>query len=381
MITAPITKENDRRWMKFAIALSEKSQGLSAENPNVGCVVIDAGGVLCGSGFTQSGGRPHAETVALLNAGDKARGGTLYVTLEPCSHYGKTSPCADAIIKAGLKRVVIGILDPDMRVNGSGIDLLQKAGIEVETGLLKEDVIKYIPSFLARNGFLNNFQQSSRVVRPYITAKVARSADGFVSKGLGKGGRISNHTSNAFVHDLRSRVDAVLISKQTAVIDDPLLSARVNGLELCTTRIVLDRELMISESSSLVKSCSTHPLIIVTQNKPFEKHWVYNVMHPDNIRLMVMGNKYNLDEIFKSLLLGQGIGHVLVEPGPRLLFSLLSMKFADEFIEIISQTKLRTGLSIKNTKQAVEFLPPSFYVLVKEFELVDDIIKIWKLQK
>ena len=147
------SKEHDKRWMKFAIALSEKSQGLSSENPNVGCVVVDTDGNLCGSGFTQPGGRPHAEIEALKDAGQKAKGGTLYVTLEPCSHYGQTPPCVKAIIQSGIKRVLIAIMDPDKRVNGAGIKQLKQAGLEVEVGLMRREAIKYIPSFLARNSF------------------------------------------------------------------------------------------------------------------------------------------------------------------------------------------------------------------------------------
>ncbi len=379
MIASKVVNQQDELWMKFAVALSEKSQGLTSENPNVGCAVIDANGFLCGSGFTQIGGRPHAETIALDNAGEKAMGGTLYVTLEPCSHYGKTPPCTDAIIQAGVKRVVIGSIDPDTRVNGLGIKLLKKAGVDVEIGLLQEDVKKSIPSFLARNSFFHKEENNSKSLRPFITVKIARSLDGFMSQAIGKGSQISNQVSASYVHDLRSRVDAVLISKQTVEIDNPLLTARINGLKLTTTRIVLDRELAISESKKLVKTSIEHPLIIVTENQPPEAHWVYNKKKYENIRLIVMGDKYNLVDIFK-VLIEQGIGHILVEPGPRLLESLISMKLADEFIEIISQKKLSTGLSIKNTKQTVEFSPPKFYLLDKQFNLVDDIVKIWKLQ-
>ena len=370
----------DKKWMKFAITLSQKSQGFTAENPNVGCVIVDVNGSICGSGFTEKGGRPHAETIAIENAGQKAAGGTLYVTLEPCSHYGKTPPCAEAIIKAGIKKVVIGQLDPDFRVNGSGIQFLKKAGLEVEVGLMQDEVRNYMPSFLARNGYFHNNQKSQKSDRPYITIKIAHSLDGFISEAKGKGGQISNKTSAAFVHDLRSRVDAVLISQRTALIDNPILTSRINGLKTYTTRIVLDRELQISESSMLVKTSGIHPLIIVTQNKPIETHWIYKKKTHKKISLMVMGSKYKLENIFRALL-NQGIGHVLVEPGPRLLASLLSMKSVDEFIEIISQKKLRSGLSIMNTEQTVEFLPPSFYMLSKQFNLVDDIVKIWKLQK
>ena len=380
MIISSCLEDLDKKWMKFAIILAQKSQGFTAENPGVGCVIVDADGLICGSGFTEQGGRPHAETIALESAGKKAAGGTLYVTLEPCSHFGKTPPCVEAILNAGIKKVVIGQLDPDFRVNGAGIDNLKRAGLEVEVGIMQDEVKNCMPSFLARNGYFQNNQQCQKSDRPYITIKIAHSLDGFISKARGQGGQISNETSAAFVHDLRSRVDAILVSQRTVLIDDPILTSRINGLEICTTRIVLDRELEISESSMLVKTSSIHPLILVTQNKPSETHWVYKNNTHKKISLIVMGGKYKLENIFR-VLLERGIGHILVEPGPRLLASLLSMKTADEFVEIISQKKLGSGLSIMNTERTVEFLPPSFYILFKQFYLVDDIVKIWKLQK
>ena len=371
-------KENDERWMKFALALSKKSQGFSSENPNVGCVVVDSNGELCGSGFTQPGGRPHAETEALKDAGKKARGGTLYVTLEPCFHYGQTPPCTKAIILADIKRVVIAMLDPDKRVNGAGIKQLEQAGLEVEVGLMKEDAIKYIPSFLARNSFSINGKNSINKKRPYITVKVAHSLDGFVSKGIGVGGKISNQVSAAFTHDLRSRVDATLISYQTAKIDNPLLNARINGLNYPTKRIVLDKNLALDKLSNLVKTSDIHPLVIVTKDKPKGKHWIHDKILNNQIRLLVMGKNYNLEAIFTALL-EEGFGHILVEPGPRLLKSLFSEKLVDEFFEIISKKKLIKGYSIGISEKAVDFTPPTSFVLVKQFNLANDIIKFWKV--
>ena len=371
------SKEHDKRWMKFAIALSEKSQGLSSENPNVGCVIVDSHGNLCGSGFTQPGGRPHAEIEALKDAGKKAKGGILYVTLEPCSHYGQTPPCVKAIIHAGIKRVLIAIMDPDKRVNGSGIKQLKQAGLEVEVGLMRREAIKYIPSFLARNSFFFDDKTSNKK-RPYITVKVARSLDGFVSKGIGLGGKISNQVSDAFTHDLRSRVDATLISYQTAQIDNPLLNARINGLEHPTKRIILDKNLALDKLSNLVKTSDIHPLIIVTKDKPKDKHWIHDKILNNQIRLLVMGKNYNLEAIFIALL-EQGFGHILVEPGPRLLKSLFSENLVDEFFEIISKKKLIKGYSIGISEKAVDFAPPTSFVLVKQFNLANDIIKFWKV--
>ena len=373
-----LSKEHDKRWMKFAIALSEKSQGLSSENPNVGCVVVDSDGNLCGSGFTQPGGRPHAEIEALKDAGKKAKGGILYVTLEPCSHYGQTPPCVKAIIHAGIKRVVIAIIDPDKRVNGSGINQLKQAGLEVEVGLMRGEAIKYIPSFLARNSFLLDDKTSNKKKRPYITVKVAHSLDGFVSKGIGLGGKISNQVSDTFTHDLRSRVDAILISYQTAQIDNPRLNARIDGLEHPTERIILDKNLALDKLSNLVKTSDIHPLTIVTKDKPKDKHWIHDKIVNNQIRLLIMEKNYNLEAIFNALL-EQGFGHILVEPGPRLLKSLFSEKLVNEFFEVISKKKLIKGYSIGVSAKAVEFTPPSSFVLVKQFNLGNDIIKFWKV--
>ncbi len=367
----------DTHWMRCCIALSEKAQGLTLENPNVGCVVIDADGNLCASGYTQPGGRPHAEQVALKKAGTKAKNATLYVTLEPCSHFGKTPPCAHAIIEAGIKRVVVGMIDPDTRVNGAGIELLTRAGVSVEINVLCDEVADSIHSFLARKILKFDGRKGVLNGTPYITVKIAHSLDGFVSKARGKGGQISNHVSSAYVHDLRSRVDAVLISQKTALVDDPRLTARIEGFTNTTTRIVLDRHFELSEKSLLVQTSNIHPLIIVCQNKPDSSHWFFQRRKKDDIQLLIMNENYSLKSIFEDLL-ERGYGHILVEAGPRLLETLLSGKLADEFIQIISNQIMEAGLSVVNTEQSVVFSPPPPYVLTKQFNFAEDIVKIWK---
>ena len=367
----------DTHWMRCCIALSEKTQGLTLENPNVGCVIIDADGNLCASGYTQPGGRPHAEQVALKKAGTKAKNATLYVTLEPCSHFGKTPPCSTAIIEAGIKRVVVGMIDPDARVNGTGIEMLKKAGVSTKINVLCEEVAESIHSFLARKILNLDGERDVLNGMPYITVKIAHSLDGFVSKARGKGGQISNHVSSAYVHDLRSRVDAVLISHKTALVDNPRLTARIEGFTTITTRIVLDRHFELLENSLLVQTSNIHPLIIVCQNKPDSEHWFFQRRYKDNIQLLIMNENYSLKAIFKALL-ERGLGHILVEAGPRLLESILSGKLADEFIQIISHKKMEVGLSVVNTELPVVFSPPPPYVTSKQFNLAEDIVKIWK---
>ena len=368
---------NDAHWMRCAIALGNKAQGLTSENPNVGCVIIDADGNLCASGYTQAGGRPHAEQVALEKAGTNANQATLYVTLEPCSHFGKTPPCARAIIKAGIKRVVVGIIDPDTRVNGQGIEQLRQAGICVEINVLGSEVADTMPSFLARKKLTLDGLEPDLNAMPHITVKIAHSLDGFVSKARGKGGQISNQVSSAYVHDLRSRVDAVLISQKTALVDNPRLTARIEGFKHTTTRIVLDKDFALSEKSLLVQTSDKHPIIIVCQNKPVLSHWFYQRQKEDKIQLLIINNNFTLETVFKALL-EYGLGHILVEAGPRLLESVLSANIADEFVQIISPRKMGAGLSVINTEQSVVFSPPPPYVVSKQFNLDEDIVKIWK---
>ncbi|GIS17058.1 MAG: hypothetical protein CM15mP117_24900 [Alphaproteobacteria bacterium] len=173
-------------------------------------------------------------------------------------------------------------------------------------------------------------------------------------------------------------MDATLISYQTAQIDNPLLNARINGLEHPTKRIILDKNLALDKLSNLVKTSDIHPLIIVTKDKPKDKHWIHDKIVNNQIRLLVMGKNYNLEAIFIALL-EQGFGHILVEPGPRLLKSLFSENLVDEFFEVISKKKLIKGYSIGISEKAVDFTPPSSFVLVKQFNLANDIIKFWKV--
>jgi diaminohydroxyphosphoribosylaminopyrimidine deaminase / 5-amino-6-(5-phosphoribosylamino)uracil reductase len=369
--------EADERWMRFALALSEKAQGFTAENPNVGCVIIDKNGNLCASGFTQKAGRPHAEQVALDKAGHKAINGTMYVTLEPCSHFGKTPPCATAIIESGISRVVIATIDPDKRVNGAGVDMLRLAELQVDTMLLQSEAEKLLSSFLARNAPMHHKTAESIKRKPFITAKIAHTIDGFVSPAKGIGGQISNQVSSAYVHDVRSRVDAVLISEKTARIDNPRLDARIDGINHPTTRIILDRNLLLSADSQLVKTANMHPLVLISAQQADDNHWLNHANSSQNIRLFVVDKSFSLEIIFE-MLLEEGFGHILIEPGPRLLNSLLSERLVDEFIEIISPTPLGSGLSINNSEETVAFLPPSPYVISNEFNLADDTLKIWK---
>jgi diaminohydroxyphosphoribosylaminopyrimidine deaminase/5-amino-6-(5-phosphoribosylamino)uracil reductase len=250
-------RDEDAGFMEEAIRLSHLHRGQTSTNPSVGCVIVrdDGNGpVIVGSAVTAIGGRPHAETQALTNAGDKAKGATAYVTLEPCSHHGKTPPCTDALIASGIGRVVISVLDPDERVSGTGVALLREAGIAVTLGILSREAERAQEAYLMRK----------RSKRPHVTLKLAVSADGMIGR-QGEGQvRITGPEAREAVHHLRARTDAILVGIGTAIADDPKLTCRLEGLENHSPiRIVLDRRLDLPLSSKLAMTARDVPVIAV----------------------------------------------------------------------------------------------------------------------
>ena len=220
MTTARLVTTDDPRWMDYALRLGRRALGTTAENPNVGCVIVKNGQVQ-GVGWTQPGGRPHAETEALAMAGEGACGATAFVTLEPCAHHGRTGPCAEALVRAGVVRVVTALEDPDPRVSGAGHAILRAAGGTVETGMGAAEARRDLAGFLTRIIWK----------RPYVILKLAVSADGKIAARTGEKTAITGPEANARVHLLRAQCDAVLVGMGTVPIDDPLLTCRLPGLE------------------------------------------------------------------------------------------------------------------------------------------------------
>jgi diaminohydroxyphosphoribosylaminopyrimidine deaminase/5-amino-6-(5-phosphoribosylamino)uracil reductase len=213
--------DDDTRWMAAALSLSERARGRSTPNPNVGCVIV-AGERVFGRGWTQPGGRPHAEAMALAQAGDKSRGATCYVTLEPCAHVSTRGPaCADLLIASGVARVVIACRDPDPRTDGDGIARLEAAGIAVLTGVGVDDARRAMAGFLTRQ----------RHGRPHVTLKLALSLDGAVAMADGRSRWITGPQSRAHAHLERARHDAILVGRGTLAADRPRLDVRLAGLE------------------------------------------------------------------------------------------------------------------------------------------------------
>jgi len=241
--------------MGLALRLARRMLGNTAPNPAVGAVIADpASGELIASGWTQPGGRPHAEADSLRRAGSRAYGQTLYVTLEPCSHHGRTPPCADALVAAGIRRVVCAVEDPDPRVSGQGLARLRQAGVAVEVGVLAEEA-----RWMAAGHILRMTAN-----RPFVQLKLALSSNGLLARGDGRPRWVSGPEARAFGHLLRARADAVLVGRRTVLDDDPELTCRLPGLmDLSPRRIVLDPHFRTPRDARLVRTAAEVPLTII----------------------------------------------------------------------------------------------------------------------
>jgi diaminohydroxyphosphoribosylaminopyrimidine deaminase/5-amino-6-(5-phosphoribosylamino)uracil reductase len=249
-------KATDLRFMQLALTLGQRGQGRTWPNPAVGAVIVKDG-VILGRGWTQPGGRPHAEPVALAQAGEAARGATLYVTLEPCSHFGKSPPCADAIVAAGIARVVAAIEDPNPDVAGQGHARLRAAGIRVDVGLCAEQ---------AARDHAGHFRRI-RDKRPHVVLKLAVSPDDKIAAAGHKPVAVTGEMVRSRVHLLRAQCDAVLVGMGTVIADDPELTCRLPGMmKRSPVRVVLDRALRMSGNSRLVHSARTTPLWVMTSS-------------------------------------------------------------------------------------------------------------------
>lgn len=258
---ANMAEETDRRFMAAALRLSRKHAGLTATNPAVGTLIVrdDGNGpVIVGRGVTAIGGRPHAEAEALAEAGERARGATAYATLEPCAHHGRTPPCANALVSAGLARVVGAASDPDPRVAGKGYAILREAGVAVTEGVLAAEATDQLAGYLIR----------SVRRRPQVTLKLALSLDGMIGR-RGEGQiAITGAVSRRQVHLMRSQADVIVVGIGTALADDPDLTVRLAGLEgRSPMRLVLDRTARLDPASRLARTAETVPVLLAVDGE------------------------------------------------------------------------------------------------------------------
>jgi diaminohydroxyphosphoribosylaminopyrimidine deaminase/5-amino-6-(5-phosphoribosylamino)uracil reductase len=311
-------EDADARFMALAMTLGRRGLGRTWPNPAVGAVVVKDG-LIVGRGWTQPGGRPHAETEALARAGDAARSATLYVTLEPCSHHGKTPPCADAIITAGIARVVSALADPNPMVAGAGHWRLAQAGIVVEVGVGADDARG------AHAGHIRRVQDG----RPQVFLKLAVSADEKVALSGRRPVAITGSQARNRVHLMRAMNDAVLTGIGTVLADDPLLTCRLPGMH-SPVRVVLDTMLRLPSACRLVAGARQTPLWVVTgQRTPPERQLALQAKGVEVLRLQEANDRLDLVAVLK-LLSERGITRVMVEAGPILATALLRAHLVDE---------------------------------------------------
>jgi diaminohydroxyphosphoribosylaminopyrimidine deaminase/5-amino-6-(5-phosphoribosylamino)uracil reductase len=314
------TTVDDARFMSLAFALGRRGLGRTWPNPAVGAVIVKDGVVL-GRGWTQASGRPHAETEALRRAGAATRGATLYVTLEPCSHQGQTPPCADAIIVAGIARVVSAMVDPNPEVAGAGHWRMAEQGIVVEVGLGAEE------ARLAHAGHIRRVSDG----RPHVLLKLAVSADGKAGLAGRRPAAITGEEARARVHRLRAMSDAVLTGIGTALADDPLLTCRLPGMaDRSPVRVVLDGVLRLPLDSRLVATARDTPLWVVTRAPaPADRAQALTVKGAEVLEVAADSGTLDLLAALK-VLAGRGITRLMVEAGPILAAAFLNADLVDE---------------------------------------------------
>jgi diaminohydroxyphosphoribosylaminopyrimidine deaminase / 5-amino-6-(5-phosphoribosylamino)uracil reductase len=320
----------DRWHMRRALELAARGQGAVEPNPMVGCVIA-RGAEIIGEGFHRRFGQPHAEVEALRMAGDRAAGATLYVTLEPCCHHGKTPPCTKAVLASGVARVVVAARDPFPQVQGGGIAELRAAGIDVELGVLEADAWRLNAPYL----------KLVETGRPWIIAKWAMTLDGKIATPSGDSRWISHAQSREAVHKLRGRMDAILVGRGTAAKDDPLLTARPPGPRTAV-RVVLDTRAALSSDSQLVRTAGEAPVLVAVGRSSPEAERLR--LHAAGCEVFVCDGETpaaRLDALLAEL--GRRrLTNVLVEGGGRLLGSLLDARAIDE-VHVFIAPKLLGG--------------------------------------
>ncbi len=332
----PTFSAADHAFMDHALRLGRRQLGLTFPNPAVGCVLAKDG-IVVGRGATQPGGRPHGETTAIAHAGEAARGATAYVTLEPCSHYGRTAPCSDALARAGIVRVVCAIGDPDPRVHGRGFNMLRAYGIAVETGLGEAEAA------LDHRGHFTRI----RLGRPFVQLKMALTSDGFVAGEGGRPVRISGPRASEAVHVMRAMADAIMVGIGTVLADDPMLTCRLPGMaDRSPIRIIMDPRLRTPVDAKVVATARDVPTWIIgaVDAAPEAERWL-RAAGAEVMRVgRTAGGVLDLSEALR-LIGTRGITRVLAEGGPTLAKALVDTDLADEITLIRAPQVLGSGVS------------------------------------
>jgi diaminohydroxyphosphoribosylaminopyrimidine deaminase/5-amino-6-(5-phosphoribosylamino)uracil reductase len=310
----------DEQYMRLALSLARKGLGATSPNPMVGAVLVK-GGKIVGKGYHKKAGGPHAEVAALSDAKEEAKGATLYVNLEPCVHFGKTPPCADALIEAGVKKVVVSMLDPNPLVNGRGVQKLRKAGVDVKVGLLEEEAKRLNEAFIV----------SMERKRPFFTLKAALSLDGKIATKTCDSKWISNEESRKYTDSLRAVADGILVGINTVIADNPMLIPKIVRPKKIPVRIVLDSKLRIPLACDMVKTSEKYPTwIFAGEDSRADKEAKLKSMGIDVIRVPKDENnrvslKHVCNELYK-----RGIMDVIIEGGGEVNGALLKEGLIDK---------------------------------------------------
>ncbi|MBI3317700.1 MAG: bifunctional diaminohydroxyphosphoribosylaminopyrimidine deaminase/5-amino-6-(5-phosphoribosylamino)uracil reductase RibD [Candidatus Omnitrophica bacterium] len=309
--------------MRLALDLAARARWKTGPNPMVGAVVV-RGGRVVGRGFHAKAGAPHAEVIALRQAGPLAKGATLYVSLEPCDHTGRTPPCTEAVLRSGVRRVVAAMVDPNPLTRGKGFRRLRRRGLRIRTGVLEKEARALNRVFVTR----------MRLKRPFVTVKVAQSLDGKIATAAGESRWISGPEAREWVHRFRDRVDAVLVGVGTVLKDDPLLTVRLKGKKKEPVRVVLDARLRTPPSAELFSSKA--PLLIATTLPPSSKAAKRLARAGAEIlRLPGSGGRVSLKALL-SALTKREVSHLLVEGGGNVIASFFEARAVDELYWIIA---------------------------------------------
>ncbi|NOT72345.1 MAG: bifunctional diaminohydroxyphosphoribosylaminopyrimidine deaminase/5-amino-6-(5-phosphoribosylamino)uracil reductase RibD [Hyphomicrobium sp.] len=342
--------------MAIALRMAERGLGQTAPNPSVGAVIAnEATGELIARSVTAKGGRPHAETQAIALAGDRTRGATIYVTLEPCSHHGHTGPCSDAIVAAGLKRAVVAIEDPDPRVAGRGLDRLRAAGIEVVRGVGAKDA-----RWITRGHIVRVTER-----RPLVTLKLALNANGEIARGGGDAPVfVTGANARAHGHLLRARHDAILVGEGTVRDDDPLLTCRLPGLsQRLPVRVMLSRHLNERPDSRMAKTTLQAPDWL-PERAPF---WIFCSEDADPARRQLREDAFGVETIAVPTVVGKlwlpavveelvarGITRLLVEGGPGMWRSFAHASLVDEVVLYMAADPARGTANESRARKALQ---------------------------
>jgi diaminohydroxyphosphoribosylaminopyrimidine deaminase / 5-amino-6-(5-phosphoribosylamino)uracil reductase len=368
--SAAADPDEDLRWMEAALNLGSRSLGLAAPNPAVGAILIKDHAVV-GRGVTAPGGRPHAERIAIDQAGAAARGATLYVTLEPCSHFGVSPPCVDAVIAAGVARVVSAMEDPNPLVGGQGHARLKAAGIAV-----------FVGAGAAQAG-RDHLGHILRVTagRPCVTLKLAETADGFASGGSNDARlRITGPIADLRVQIMRSTHEAIMVGIETALIDDPALTVRLPGVDRKPLRVVLDTHLRLPERSRLAATAADIPTLVIAgaaaPDEPARRLEGLGVMI-ERVPADADG-RVDLHQALRTLA-ARGITRVFSEGGPKVAARLIALKLADAVALITADKPLgRPGVAAIDTQARAALLDDTSYRPVETFAYGADTLRLWE---